>query len=226
MSANILIVEDERIVSMEMESYLTKLGYNIISICSDADSAYESAISNPVDLILMDIYLIDSDGIEATSRIKKIKPDIPVIFLTAHMDEDTIERAVAVHPEAYLEKPFNRKELSIAIRIGLNKNNIFEKDNIIVGDIYLDREFSFDNKTKQLICCNEIVNLTKKEKKLLNLFLDNKNRLISITTMEYEIWPDQFSSATRRRSLISRLRAKLKHRFIETYSSEGYIFKV
>ncbi len=222
--ANVLIVEDERIVAMEIESYLCKLGYHIVGICSTADEAYDMAIDYKIDVILMDIYLIDSSGIEATSRIKAVKPDIPVIFLTAHMDEDTIEEAVAVDPVAYLVKPFNRNELLVAIKIAL-KRSLFQKE-IRVGEIILDREFSYDNEPFQLICCSEVISLSKKERILLELFLKNKNRLVSNMMMEYELWPDQLSNPSRRRTLISRLRAKLKHKFIETFSSEGYIFRI
>ncbi len=223
MSKNILIVEDESIIAMEIESYLSSLGYNIVAICSRADDAYEKAINNEVDLILMDIYLIKSNGIDAALKIKKEK-NIPIIFLTAHMDEESIEKAIAVDPVAYLTKPFNRQELFAAIKIALSHCCLTE--NHLVGDILLDHEFSFDTKSSQLICCNQEVHLSKKERQLLELFLDNQNRLISFITMEYELWADKPSNDSRRRTLISRLRAKLKHRFIKTYASEGYIFKI
>lgn len=226
MRKNILIVEDESIVAMEIEAYLSSLGYNIVAICSTAQSAYEIALSNDIDLILMDIYLIDSNGIDATSKIKKVKPDLPVIFLSAYMDEDTINRAIAVNPQAYLIKPFNRTELAVAIKIGLKyKEKHLSLNYKFQGDIKLNSEFSFDTKSSQLFCCGEVVSLTKKERTLLKLFLNSPNTLITISVIEYEIWPDRPSHDSRRRSLISRLRAKLKHNFIETYSSEGYIFK-
>jgi len=222
MNKNILIVEDESIVAMEIESYLLSLNYNIISICSTADEAYKKTISNDIDLILMDIYLIESDGIEASIRIKKIKPHLPIIFLSAYMDEETIDRAIEVNPEAYLTKPFNRKDLAVSIKIALkNKESI-----MMTGDIILDNEFSFDTKSLALICCGENVSLTKKERTLLTLFLKQKNHLITIEKIEYELWPNKPSNDSRRRSLISRLRAKLKHKFIETHASEGYVFRV
>ena len=227
MKKNILIVEDETIVAMDIENYLISLDYNIIAICSTEEEAYKEAISKPVDLVLMDIYLRNSNGIKATLKIKKIKPNLPIIFLSAYMDEETISRAIAVDPQAYLIKPFKRQELSVAIRIGLNyKANNSHHQKQIQGDIILDYEFSFDSKTLELICCSEVVNLTKKERILLQLLLKYKNTLLSITTMEYTLWPDKPSNDSRRRSLISRLRAKLKHRFISTYISEGYIFKL
>jgi DNA-binding response OmpR family regulator len=222
--ANILIVEDERIVAMEIESYLSSLGYTIKGICSSANEAYQSAIDMDIDLILMDIYLIDSNGIEAASRIKAIKSEIPIIFLTAHMDENTIEQAIAVNPAAYLIKPFNRNELSVAIKIALKQQE--SSKNILVGDMLLDSEFSYDSHSFDLICCGEVIGLSKKERRLLQLFLENKNRLLSNDLMEYELWPDSSENDSRRRTLVSRLRTKLKHKFIETSSSEGYIFRV
>ncbi|RUM68935.1 MAG: DNA-binding response regulator [Sulfurovum sp.] len=222
MNKNILIVEDESIVAMEIESYLLSLNYNVVAICSSADEAYKKAISNDIDLVLMDIYLIESDGIEATIRIKKIKPNLPIIFLSAYMDEETIDRAIEVNPEAYLTKPFNRKDLAVSIKIALkNKESI-----MMTGDIILDNEFSFDTKSLELICCGENVSLTKKERTLLILFLKQKNHLITIEKIEYELWPNKPSNDSRRRSLVSRLRAKLKHKFIETHASEGYVFRI
>ncbi|MBU1669050.1 response regulator [bacterium] len=223
MSANILIVEDERIVSMEIESYLSTLGYNVVAISSTANEAYEKAMQHEVDLILMDIYLMNSNGIDAAMRIKE-KKEVPIIFLTAYIDEETIDRAITVNPIAYLVKPFNRKELFAAIKIGLSQLNVTE--DTLIGNMVLDTQFSFESNTSQLICCGEMVHLSKKERALLELFLNHKNMLISFMTIEYEIWPDKPSNSSRRRTLISRLRAKLKHRFIETYASEGYIFKL
>ena len=223
MSKNILIVEDETIIAIEIERYLSSLGYTILATCSTADDAYENAINHDVDLILMDIYLVDSNGIDAALRIKQEK-NIPIIFVTANMDEATIEHAVSADPIAYLTKPFNRQELFAAIKIGMSKHGTVAQQR--VGDMVLDHEFSFDTQSAQLICCSEKVHLNKKERQLLELFLQHKNILVSFMTMEYELWEDKPSSDSRRRTLISRLRAKLKHRFIETYSSEGYVFRV
>ena len=120
----ILVVEDESIVAMELESYLIKLDYSVVAICTTADDAYEKAMINEVDLILMDIYLIDSNGIDAARRIKEKKENMPIVFISAYMDEATVNKAVAINPVAYLTKPFNRKELCVAIKIGLNQPSL------------------------------------------------------------------------------------------------------
>ena len=92
------------------------------------------------------------------------------------------------------------------------------------SSIKLDNNFSFDTLSSQLIYNNKAVSLSKKERLLLKLFISRVNQLIPNETIEYEIWSEQSSSDSRRRTLVSRLRAKLDHRFIATYASEGYVF--
>ena len=224
MSANILIVEHDNKTAMETQRYLEKLHYNVMGICSTADDAYDKAIHQDIDLILMDVYLTNSNGIEAIARIRKVKKEMKVIFLTAFVDEESVDRAIALDPVAYLIKPFNPKELCAAIKLGLSHLKL--KTPLHVGDKLLDNEFSFDNRSSELIYCGKLVSLTKKERLLLTLFLNHPNSLISNMTIEYELWPDKPSNDSRRRTLISRLRAKLKHKFIETLSAEGYVFRI
>lgn len=221
---NILIVEDESIVAMEISSYIKKQGYNVTAICSSADDAYDKAINNDIDLVLMDINLKKSSGIDAAKRIKNIK-EIPIIFLTAYMDEITIDKAISVNPIAYLIKPFNRHELFASMKIAF-KNSDKNKISNIVGDIIFDNEFSFNTASSELICYGEVVTLTKKERDLLKLFIYNKNQLLTISTIESQIWPNKVSNDNTRRALVSRLRAKINHKFINTVASEGYIFKL
>ena len=223
MNPRILIVEDEQIVAADIESYLCSLGYTIVAICTTEEDAYRTATSQEVDLVLMDIYLEAGNGIDATTRIKHDRPDLPVIFLSGYMDEATVSRAIAAAPESYLLKPFRRSELGIAIQMALHHHGDVTPRQ---GDVILDDEFDFDTRSVQLYYRGRTVRLTKKERALLRLFLSRPNTLISIEELEYEIWPDKPRSDTRRRSLISRLRTKLKQKFIQTHSSEGYIFQI
>jgi len=224
MNASILIVEHDSMVAMEITHYIKKLNYNVVATCSTANEAYEKAIHKEVDLILMDVYLTDSSGIEVITRIQKVKRGMKVIFLTALVDEETVDKAIALDPVAFLLKPFNPKELCAAIKLGLS--HLKPKEQLLIGDNYLDDEFSFDSRSSELICCGKLVGLSKQERLLLTLFINNQNRLISNPTIEYELWPDKPSNDSRRRTLISRLRAKLKHKFIDTLSAEGYVFRV
>jgi len=114
---------------------------------------------------------------------------------------------------------------SYLIELGFNVIGILPtiKDTY-VGDIKLDNDFSFNTLSSQLIYNGGAVKLSKKERLLLKLFMSRVNQLISNETLEYEIWSEQPPNDSRRRTLVSRLRAKLDHRFIVTYASEGYVF--
>jgi PAS domain S-box-containing protein len=117
----ILIVEDETIVAMDIERGLRALGYVVVGAAGQGESAIELAQAERPDLILMDIRLKGPmDGIEAACEIRS-RFSIPVIFLTAHADEATVERAKAAEPYGYLLKPFVDQELHTAIEIALNK---------------------------------------------------------------------------------------------------------
>ncbi|SFV68544.1 Two-component hybrid sensor and regulator [hydrothermal vent metagenome] len=223
---NILIVEDESIVAMEIESYITKLGYNVIDICSNADDAFTITETYSVDIILMDICIKGAlDGIQTAKKIKEKNPRIEIIFLTAHLDDYNVDRAIKLNPTAYLSKPFNREELRVFLKIAIRKlNQNIHPIEIDPNHILLDYEFSYDLETSTLYCCSEIIHLTKKESALLELFISAKNNIVDFYTIENAIWPDKESNSNTIRTLVKRLRQKLKHKFIETVSSRGYRF--
>jgi len=221
---NILIVEDESIVAMELESYIEKQGYTVVDTCSSAKDAFKIVSEENINLILMDIRIKgDLDGVEAAVEIKKSHPQIEIIFLTAHLDDYNVNRAIEIDPVAYLSKPFNREELCVFLKITQRK---IAKDTFVEiinqHSIILDQEFSYDPDNHTLYCCHEIISLTKKENALLELLLDNRNNVVDFYSIENTIWPDKETNINTIRTLIKRLRQKLKHKFIETVSSRGY----
>ncbi len=103
---NILIVEDEKIIALDLQRRLERFGYSVIGMASDGAEAISLARERSPDIILMDIMLAGSmDGIEAAKQIRA-QLAIPVIFLTAYTDEKTLERAKEVEPFGYIIKPF------------------------------------------------------------------------------------------------------------------------
>ncbi len=123
----ILIVEDERIVSMELESRLISLGYSVCGQAVSGEEAINLTIEHIPDLILMDISLRGKiDGIETAEKLKD-HFDIPIIFLTAFNDSKTINRAKLIEPYGYIIKPFEERELHTTIEIGLYKHKMEKK---------------------------------------------------------------------------------------------------
>ncbi len=127
MTKKILIVEDESIVALHIENSLKTLGYTVSGIASSGEEAIEKAGNTHPDLVLMDIVLKgEIDGIGAAEHIRD-HFDIPVVYLTAFGDENTLQRAKVTEPFGYILKPFKERELYIAIEIALYKHETESK---------------------------------------------------------------------------------------------------
>lgn len=119
MTATILVVEDEVIIGMDIKNTLKKLGYNVPNVVATGEKAIEKAEKLQPDLILMDIMLKGSmDGVEAAQQIRD-RFNLPVVFLTAHTDATTLERAKKTQPFGYIVKPFEEKDLHTTVEIAL-----------------------------------------------------------------------------------------------------------
>jgi two-component system, response regulator PdtaR len=122
--ARILIVEDEGIIALDLQSRIESFDYEVAGIANSGAQALTLAAETDPDLVVMDIKLGgDLDGIGVAERLRSGKT-IPVVFLTAHSDGDLLSRAKVTEPLAYLLKPYHEKELKIAIEIGLYKGEM------------------------------------------------------------------------------------------------------
>ncbi len=122
-SVNILIVEDELLIAKNTAKKLNNFGYNVAKIVSSGQAAIEFINQEQPDLILMDIAIRgEIDGIETASRIKGIV-DVPVIFVTAYANDETLDRAAKTGCYGYLIKPFKDRELQATIKMTLSKHS-------------------------------------------------------------------------------------------------------
>lgn len=121
-----LIVEDEAIVALDLADRLEGVGYAVAGIAASGTEALRIFEEEPVDIVLMDVHIQGSmDGIETALKIRELRP-VPLIYLTAQTDSLTVERAKATYPSAYLAKPFDEKNLQLAIEMALH-NFAFQK---------------------------------------------------------------------------------------------------
>ncbi len=125
--ARILIVENEAIVAKQIETWLVNLGYTVPAVTASGPETLQHVDDTTPDLILMDIRLSgEMDGIAIAEKIRG-RHNIPVIYLTAHADEETLQRAKVTEPFGYLTKPFAAKELHTTIQMALYKHQIEKK---------------------------------------------------------------------------------------------------
>jgi len=117
--ARILVVEDERIVANDIRNTLERSGYDVVAMVASGEDAILRARALDPDLILMDITLAGNiDGIQAAHEIQKSQ-GIPIVFMTAHLDEATLQRAKTTGPFGYVLKPFEERELHTTLEIAL-----------------------------------------------------------------------------------------------------------
>jgi DNA-binding LytR/AlgR family response regulator len=116
----ILIVEDEPILAMELSDRLEEEGYDVVGIVNNGRKALELFRRQPVDLLLCDITIKgDWDGIQTVQHLVAERP-VPVIYLTAHLDRETLDRAKQTYPAAYVNKPYQLHSLRIAIELAIH----------------------------------------------------------------------------------------------------------
>jgi PAS domain S-box-containing protein len=121
------IVEDESIVAIDLKKRLQARGYDVLGISSYAEDAIEKVRQHKPDIVLMDIVLKgEMDGITASGVIKE-EMRIPVVYLTAYADNQTIDRAKVTEPYGYIIKPYEESDVVTAIEIALYKASIERK---------------------------------------------------------------------------------------------------
>jgi class 3 adenylate cyclase len=120
----ILVVEDERIIGLDIKRNLEKTGYEVINIVNTGEAAIDLAGALKPAIVLMDIMLGGGiSGIEAADSILR-KYNIPVVYLTALTDKETLEKAKVTGPYGYIPKPFDQRGLHSAIEMGLYKHKV------------------------------------------------------------------------------------------------------
>ncbi|WP_423820392.1 response regulator transcription factor [Salinimicrobium sp. TIG7-5_MAKvit] len=167
-SIKIYILEDEIITQELLKQTLEELDFTICGMATNAETALaEIAILKP-DIAILDIRVEGSQtGIWLGNQL-----DIPLIYLTAFNDVETIKKAIATKPTSYLVKPFNNKDLFIAVELAVSK--IQTKAQIVVKD-----------KDKKVILSEEQILFAKKEDQYLMLYLENSEKLIRSSIKDF-----------------------------------------
>lgn len=222
-SYKILIIEDEKQMSMFIEMELTHEGYEI-DTAYDGRVGLEKAENTEYDLILLDIMVPGLNGIEVCRRIRKFS-HVPIIMLTAKSDVSDKVLGLDVGANDYLTKPFAIEELLARIRVHKRdkvlKNNL---DEIKVKDIVM-------NNTKHEVWrAEKEIQLTNKEYNLLKILLINKNIVLTRDKLIEEVWGyDYIGDSNLVDVLIRYLRGKIDDGFedklITTIRGVGYVIK-
>ena len=130
--AKILVVDDEVIITRDIREFLHTIGFDQVKTAGSFDKALEIVSSWPPDLILCDINLEEArNGIELVTLLKKERPYMKVIYISAYTDAKLLEGARATSPINYIVKPFNEKQLSVAIALAFDVHDTPASDELL-----------------------------------------------------------------------------------------------
>ncbi len=119
---SVLIVEDEILIADELSERLSSLGFLVIDAVDSAEEGIEIAVNERPSLVLMDIRLRGrKDGVEAAQEIRE-QVDVPIVFLTAYSDRQTVERAKRTEHDGFILKPFEKDELQSTIAVAMQRH--------------------------------------------------------------------------------------------------------
>jgi len=155
MNVEILIVEDEGLIALDLKKRLEQVGYKVVAVADNGEDAILNAGNLKPDVILMDIRLRGPmDGVEIADEIRK-RFYIPVIFVTAHADRETLDRARITEPFGYIVKPFHGIDFRVQIEVALWRHKMEQK--LRVSQAWLSA--TFQNVADGLIATDEAGNI-------------------------------------------------------------------
>lgn len=218
----ILIVEDETVAAMDIKAVVESLGCEATGIVHTQNKVFDSIEKNKPDIILMDVKLNkDQDGIEIAKEVQKLN-DIPILYITAYSDDDTMQRAFDTNPIGYIVKPFKPEDLKTSIQLARHKLNLEKPSKINEDHYYIGEGFYFDTFEKNLYYNGNFVKLGPKEKELLSILIDANYTKVQFSDLEEMIWDGNKPSNSALRTLMYRLKGKLGNNIIEVTYGYGY----
>lgn len=179
-ATRILVVEDEAIVAKDIENALHVLGYSVPAVTSSGEAAIQKAEALRPDLVLMDIRLKGQiDGVKAARGIGA-RLGIPVVYLTAHADEQTLRRAKTTQPFGYIVKPFDERDLLAAIEMALHRHRMQTTLRTLA---LVDELTGLHNRRGFLNLARQHVKVARRTKKGFSLIFIDVDRLKQINDM-------------------------------------------
>ena len=217
----ILLLEDDVILNEIIEEFLLSLNYEVIT-AFDGNIAEELIYEESFDLLLFDVNIPNITGFELLKNIRQNNINIPIIFITSRHTADDVKIGFNSGCDDYIKKPFELSELQLRIE---NIKRLRQIDNH--GQIKIDNDTFYNYEKKVITRNHEEFNLSKIEAKILEYFLKNKNKTISIDEISVNNWVyDEMPESTTIRTYIKNLRKKLNDETITTLKGIGYRFNI
>lgn len=208
MKGSIFLVEDDDSLGFVTQDNLQVEGYHV-SWFKNGKEAWEAYKEQRFDLCLLDVMLPAMDGFELARKIREVNEFIPIIFLTARVQEEDRLSGFEIGGDDYISKPFSMQELLYRVAVFMRRTSVHKQEVDIQATI---GDYQFDQSNLKLIHEEEALDLTQMEGQLLSMLIEKVNELVRREDILVRIWGE--NDYFKGRSLdvfISRLRKYLRH---------------
>ena len=217
----ILLIEDDSMLNETITDYLKLKGNDVIDL-DDGNDAINVIDKSNFDLYIIDINIPYINGLEIVKYIRNKDIATPIIMITASMELDSFKTAYANGCDDYIKKPFYLEELNIRISKLIDKSK--NKNTLI----RISDTVTYDSEYEELNVNGVVKRLRKKEKRLLNLFLNNINKTLPTEKIENYVWENEIKDSYPLRQLVNELRKHFDsgEKFIFADRGLGYKFEI
>ncbi|MCH5280365.1 MAG: response regulator transcription factor [Lachnospiraceae bacterium] len=228
--SKILIIEDEETIADLEKDYLEMSGYEVM-IENDGTKGLEAAMSEDVDLVILDLMLPGIDGYDICKQVREEK-NIPIIMVSAKKDDIDKIRGLGLGADDYMTKPFSPSELVARVKAHLSRYERLIGSNQKSNDMVEIRGIKIDKTARRVYVNGEEKIFTTKEFDLLTFLAENPNHVYTKEELFREIWDmDSIGDIATVTVHIKKIREKIefdtsKPQYIETIWGVGYRFKV
>jgi len=229
MPKKILIVEDEVITQRFLQDIFSQYDTSVVGCFDNAGDVLTHIKELACDMILMDINIKGPvDGIQLARKILE-KHDLPIVFITAHNDDETLEETLELSPYGFICKPFTSKDVVVTIQIAYKRYLAHTKvldtqsaTTVNIQDIVISEKYKYIQSVSQLYKENTPIDLTKNQGALIKILVQHVNQTVSYETLVSSIWGDGQIADSALRTLVYSLRKLLPDLPIVSHSKVGY----
>ncbi len=227
---NIVIVEDEVITQRYLQDILSQYEITVSAYFDNAKDTLAHLRGMPCDLLLMDINIKGAmDGIQLAREILRTVT-LPIVFITAHNDDDTLEELLELAPYGFIGKPFSSKDVLVTLKVAYKRylthiESFISKEKEVL-DIEINRTYHYSKQTSELYENDICVRLNKKQRMLLSILASHPNRPVSYDLLISKIWENDTIADSALRTLVYSLRKLLPELPIVSHSKIGYMLAI
>ncbi|SFV70560.1 sensory transduction regulatory protein [hydrothermal vent metagenome] len=227
---NVVIVEDEVITQRYLQNILSHYQITVSACFDNAKDTLANIKNLPCDLLLVDINIKGSmDGIQLAEEILRMVT-LPIVFISAHNDDNTLEEVLEVAPYGFIAKPFSSKDVFVMLQVAYNRyltqlNPVAEQKKELL-EIVINETYCYSKKTMELMRNGKSVKLNHKQKIFLSVLAAYPNKAVGYDFLISKIWGSGEVSDSALRTLVYSLRKLLPDLPVVSRSKVGYMLSI